>query len=111
MPGFPMPESAIRKPQAPVRNLRIVHSDDVRDWYAGSTTFSEYLRSIGAKHVDSEYLECALGMPLHLSFISQLLMEEGDGNVPNDALDSIPFYSLCRGLFLPLSGMSPEKAA
>ena len=30
---------------------------------------------------------------------------------PHDALDSIPFYSLCRGLFLPLSAMAPEKAA
>jgi DNA ligase-1 len=29
--------------------------------------------------------------------------------VPEDVLNSIPFYSLCRGLFLPLSYLSPER--
>ena len=33
--------------------------------------------------------------------------EEAEGG---PSLASIPFYSLCRGLFLPLSGMSIDKA-
>src|SRR5262249_54147132 len=28
---------------------------------------------------------------------------------PRDVFDSLPFYSLCRGLFLPLSGLSGER--
>ena len=31
--------------------------------------------------------------------------------MPPDAFDCLPFYSLCKGLFLPLSGLTPERVA
>src|SRR4051794_2122879 len=70
-------------------------------------------RSIGQKRPDDEYLERALGLPLHLRFaVERLAAERGPaGDLGAAALDSIPFYSLCRGLFLPLSSMAPSMAA
>src|SRR5688500_6876518 len=76
-----------------------------------------------------DYVEQELGVPLHLQFaISRLAREKGPGVwgagapptesaqrvnevVPRSAFDSIPFYSLCRAIFLPLSGLAPEKVA
>jgi DNA ligase-1 len=49
-----------------------------------------------------------VGIPPHLRFVIQKLGER-DGKSSVDSLDSIPFYSLCRGLFLPLSSLTPEK--
>jgi len=48
-------------------------------------------------------------VPEHLAFAMRNLVEE-DPEATLDALASIPFYSLCTGLLLPLSGMATEKA-
>ena len=48
---------------------------------------------------------------MHLAWVVERLGEEQGGTVSQSALDSIPFYSLCRGLFLPLSVMAPGRAA
>src|SRR5262245_30475481 len=90
--------------------LRLIDVEDVREWFAEEGSLSSAIRSIGKKSVDPEYLERALGMPLHLRFAIQHLAAEG-GEISAGVLDSIPFYSLCKGFFLPLSGMSPEKVA
>lgn len=91
--------------------MHVVRIDDLRGWYQGSEQLSTLARSIGQKQTSPEYLEEAVGVPLHLRFaITKRMEEEGGADVPQDAFDSIPFYSLCRGLFLPLSSMSPEKA-
>jgi DNA ligase-1 len=91
--------------------IKIVHVDDVRQWWAQSGSLSERTRSIGAKHMDAEYMESVFGMPLHLRFAIARLARERAGELPAEALDSIPFYSLCKGLFLPLSALSKDKAA
>ena len=91
--------------------MKVVRSEDVRSWFSGGLSLSQFVRSIGRKKTDSEYLERALGMPVHVALVVDRLGEEQGGAVPQTALDSIPFYSLCRGLFLPLSGMAPERAA
>jgi DNA ligase-1 len=95
----------------PHRAMHVIHSDDVRSWYAQRGQLADFVRSIGRKRVDLEYLERVLGMPLHVALVVERLREEQQGQVSGDALNSIPFYSLCRGLFLPLSGLVPERVA
>ncbi len=108
--------------------MKIVHSEDVRDWVARGDSLSDLVDSLGAKTASTEYLE-SLGVPLHLQFCISELAEEararhsqpairtvakvprGTDLVPLDALDSVPFYSLCKGLFLPLSGLAPDRVA
>jgi DNA ligase-1 len=50
-------------------------------------------------------------LPLHLRALVDWLSRQTGKSVAVDALDSIPFASLCRGLFLPLSGLRAERAA
>ena len=90
--------------------MKIIHTDDVRAWLTHAAPLGDVRRSIGHAPVDPEYLERALGLPLHLRFaLEQLARTEGE--LASSALASIPFYSLCRGLFLPLSAMAPPLAA
>ena len=91
--------------------MKLVHNDDIRNWYDDADSMTAFLTSIGGHELDGEYVENVLGMPLHLFFVSGKLREERGEHVPVEALDSIPFYSLCKGLFLPLSSMNPQKAA
>jgi len=91
--------------------LRRVTTADVRAWYAESAPLSQVARSIGQRWADPEFLENRIGLPFHLRFVIQGLALKGEDEVGRGALDSIPFYSLCRGLFLPLASMQPEKAA
>ena len=90
--------------------MKVVETDDVRAWLGRATHLGELTRSIGQKRLDDAYLERALGLPLHLRFAVEKLGHESF-ELPAEALDSIPFYSLCRGLFLPLSAMAPDRAA
>jgi DNA ligase 1 len=91
--------------------VKIVQADDVRAWSERAAHLSDFARSIGNKRVDDDYVERVLGVPLHVRFAVRRLAAESGEEVPASALDSIPFYSLCRGLFLPLSSMAPERAA
>lgn len=91
--------------------MRVVSADDIRTWYAANGDLSTCTRSIGRRAVDREYLATALGLPIHLSVVVQRLQEERGKKLSADALDSIPYYSLCRGLFLPLSSITPDRAA
>lgn len=92
--------------------MRFVGTEDVRQWLRDAEHLSELSTSIGQKHTSPEYLEEVIGLPLHLRFVIDCLIDESeDEEVDQHALDSIPFYSLCKGLFLPLSGLSPERVA
>src|SRR5262245_51736771 len=91
--------------------MNIVQTDHVRAWFASGPKLSDFVRSIGRKSVDLQYLEGAVGMPLHLARVVERLSEERGRTISQDALDSIPFYSLCRGLLLPLTGLSPDRVA
>lgn len=82
----------------------------VRDWASESATLAEYVRSIGHKQVSAEYMEEALGLPLHLQTVIRRIVQEQPG-ATLDSLSSIPFFSLCKGLFLPLMAMHPDKVA
>ena len=96
--------------------MKIVEADDVRGWFSRATTLSEALRSIGARQLDADYIERVMGMPLHLRFVVERLSRErlAQGKtpeVPGGALDSIPFHALSAGFFLPLTAMTPDRAA
>jgi DNA ligase-1 len=91
--------------------MKIVTTEDVRGWYSRADDLAACLRSIGARSPDGEYLERVMGMPPHLSFLVTHLAAETNARVPAHVLESIPFHSLCRGLFLPLSGMAADRAA
>jgi DNA ligase-1 len=82
---------------------------EVRSWLEGAGGLAEYARAVGREPLDAGYLEDVLGLPVHLSFLLREMEERGETDAA--ALASIPFYSLCRGLFLPLSAMRPEKVA
>lgn len=96
--------------------MKFVESDDVRAWLSRAATLSEVLRSIGERQLDPHYIERVMGMPLHLRFAVEQLAHERlaqgkSPEVPGGELDSIPFHALCTGFFLPLSSMTPERAA
>jgi hypothetical protein len=100
--------------KAPPARPHFVETPDVRAWLREAPTMSEYLHTIGSRRPDPHYLEDNLGLPFHLRFVLEHLTDEhlepvGSGDLPPDTLASIPFYSLCKGLLLPLSGLSPER--
>ena len=107
--------NAARKSAAPEPHF--VDTGHVRRWMREQPTMSAYLHTIGAKRPDPHYVEEALGLPYHLRFVLEQLADEhdeaagaeGPGDLPDGVLESIPFHSLCKGLLLPLSGLSPEK--
>ena len=91
--------------------MKIVGDEDVRGWYAHSPSLSSWTHSIGQTTVEPEWIEAVLGVPLHLRVVIDHLRKEREGDVPRDALDSIPFFSLCKGLFVPLSGLTRDRVA
>ncbi len=72
---------------------------------------STMMRRLGQGRPDPAYLEDVLGVPHHLELVTQRLAEEDPRTAPEDQLASIPFYSLCKGLFLPLSGLAQDRVA
>ena len=91
--------------------MKIVRLNDVQNWLLQSGTLSEFTHSIGQRQTDAEYIEQNLHLPAHLQFVIEQLTAESAADVPADAFDSLPFYSLCKGLFLPLSYLTAERAA
>jgi len=91
--------------------VKLIQSEDIREWFNESDDLGAFLTSIGRRNLDSEYVESVLGVPLHLYFVSSALRRERGGEDVGTTLESIPFYSLCKGLFLALSGMNPNRAA
>src|SRR6185436_11691959 len=91
--------------------LRFLEDSDVREWFAEVPDLADIDRGIGLRAMDGKHLEDTLGFPLHVGFCLRHRLDRGEP-VPRDRfLASIPFYSLCRGLFVPLSGMSADRSA
>lgn len=84
--------------------------NDVDAWARASGRLDTYTGTLSADEQDYEVMSRVHGLPLHVAFAFRKLVTE-DPDVTIDRLASIPFYSLCKGFFLPLSGMAPEKAA
>jgi DNA ligase 1 len=90
--------------------MKVVGTDDVRRWFVEANKLNGFTQRIGRRHTDDEAVDPGFRMPRHLQFLIEKLSEERE-SLPVDSLDSIPFYSLCRGLFLPLSMLTPDRAA
>lgn len=92
-------------------NLTEPGNAQVKDWLmeAGPVEGVRQARiGIGARRTDPNYLERVLGLPPSVSFAVRAHLDEHP-DAPADCLDSLPFYSLCKGFFLPLTGIAPER--
>jgi DNA ligase-1 len=89
--------------------MKIVDVNDVRQWVMNSSDLAVFAQRIGVR--DPEAWARANYLPIHLQFIIEQRAKETAGPVDTNAFNSISFYSLCQGLFLPLSGLSRERAA
>lgn len=89
--------------------MKIVQTNDVKAWLSKASQLSEFTRGIGGPSDPDADQE--LGIPDHLQFLIRRLSSDKAEGVALDAFDSIPFYSLCRAFFLPLSMLDPERAA
>ncbi len=90
--------------------MKLISTYDVRDWYLQAQDLSSFTKSIGFAETDND-AAWELYLPIHLQVTIECLAKEHLGSVPPDVFNSISFYSLCKGLFLPLSGMTPERVA
>jgi DNA ligase-1 len=88
--------------------MHVVDDSTVRRWFHSGENLEQLTGQLGSHRPSASYMEDVLGLPLHVQFVVQRLSEEGRSL---DALNTIPFYSLCRALFIPLMRMHPEKAA
>lgn len=89
--------------------MKFVGTNDVRTWFSHAANLSEFTHGIGgASDPDADE---DLGIPDHLQFLIRKLAKHSPEGIAAEALDSIPFYSLCRALFLPLSMIDPDRAA
>ncbi|MCI0376040.1 MAG: hypothetical protein L0215_00390 [Gemmataceae bacterium] len=91
--------------------MKIITTNDVQDWYAQAMDLAEFTKTIGLPDRDRDDPGLAVALPFHLQFVIGKKAREERRGIPHNAFDSIPFYSLCRGLFLPLSGLPPERVA
>ena len=89
--------------------MKFIETEDITEAYSRASDLAVFNQTIGSRQADPEWVETTYQMPLHLQFAITKLAEESGGSLSADGLDSIPFYSLCRGLFLPLSMLSPER--
>lgn len=88
--------------------MHVVDDATVRRWFHSGENLEQLTGALGSHRPSAGYLENVLGLPLHVQFVVSQLSKRGR---PLTELQTIPFYSLCRGLFIPLMRMHPEKAA
>jgi DNA ligase 1 len=88
--------------------MHVVDDATVRRWFHAGENLEQLTGSLGSHRPSATYMEQVLGLPVHVQFVVSRLTELGR---PLTELQTIPFYSLCRGLFIPLMRMHPEKAA
>jgi DNA ligase-1 len=92
--------------------MKVIQASDVRQWLSQTGRLTELTRTIGKHSLDDEYAELTLHLPHHLRFVIEKLSDErGGADIPANEFDSISFFSLCKGLFLPLSYLTPERAS
>lgn len=89
--------------------MKFVSSNEVRAWLSASTSLADFTRGIGG--ATNPEADSDLGVSDHLQFLVRRMSERSGRELQADSLDSIPFYSLCRGLFLPLSMIDPDRTA
>jgi DNA ligase-1 len=90
--------------------MKFISTDDVTEWLARSSDLADFTRTIAVDHREADEL-LGLRVPLHLQFVIRSLARTSSAPIADHTFDSIGFFSLCKGLFLPLSDLQPEKAA
>ena len=106
----PTAKAFLREPKKP----RFVSVKELLRMRDDGVPFTDLYGSIGATRLGDSFVEETLGLPLHLRFAIESRIDAGDtysGQGGDDSFASIPFYSLCKGLFLPLSMLHPERVA
>ncbi|MHC4392826.1 MAG: hypothetical protein ACYS22_16145, partial [Planctomycetota bacterium] len=91
--------------------MKTVTHKDLRAWLQETGAITELSRGMSREGLSADYTEEALGVPRHVRLALERLRKQRGEPVGIEGLASIPFYSLCRGLLLPLELMAPEKAA
>lgn len=87
--------------------MKIITNHDVQDWYAAANDLASSFKSIGIQSDELAMPE----MPYHLQVaISHQANADPAATIPVERFSSISFFSLCKGLFLPLSGLADERA-
>ncbi len=87
--------------------MKIITEYDVQDWYTAGNDLAASLKSIGLQTDDLSLPE----MPYHLQVaIAALAKADPTAAIPIERFSSISFFSLCKGLFLPLSGLADQRA-
>ena len=87
--------------------MKIITEFDVQDWYTAGNDLASSLKSIGLQSDDLSLPD----MPYHLQVaITALAKEDPSATIPVERFESISFFSLCKGLFLPLSGLADQRA-
>ena len=104
-----LPNSGPQMTSQPMQPHFVSVSDLLRLRDEGAS-FQRLFSSIGQTRLSDSYVEETLGLPLHLRFAIESRMDQGE-DVADDAFASIPFYSLCKGLFLPLSQLHADRVA
>ena len=89
--------------------MKIITTDHVREWYVQSPDLAEYTRGIGQSRLEPDELGRQVDLPYHLQFAIENLVKETPSAVSSDVFNSIPFFSLCKGLFLPLAALTPQR--
>ncbi|MCA9700338.1 MAG: hypothetical protein KC431_22620, partial [Myxococcales bacterium] len=90
------------------RAMHIVDDASVRRWFHSGENLEQLTGALGSHRPSASYMQDTLGLPLHVQFVVEHLAAAGRSL---EELNTIPFYSLCRGLFIPLMRMHPDKAA
>ncbi len=93
--------------------MNIITEATIQEMLAKQDLITSY-RSISSgfnqELLTPEYISNMLQIPISLAFaVSSILQEKN--NAKENALDSIPLFSLFQGLFLPLSGMTSSRIA
>ncbi|MCA9686308.1 MAG: hypothetical protein KC457_29345, partial [Myxococcales bacterium] len=88
--------------------MHIVDDASVRRWFHSGENLEQLTGALGSHRPSASYMQDTLGLPLHVQFVVEHLAAAGRSL---EELNTIPFYSLCRGLFIPLMRMHPDKAA
>lgn len=85
--------------------------DDVANWMLQDGPVDGVRQArigIGKRGVSETALNHLLGLGVGTSFAIQAVLSD-DPEAPADSLTSLPFFSLCKGFFLPLMGIAPDR--
>lgn len=87
--------------------MKIITNDDVQDWCASANDLAASFKSIGLQSDGIAMPE----MPYHLQVaIAEQAKADPAATIPIARFSSISFFSLCKGLFLRLSGLADQRA-